>query len=207
MDKKELNRVSNFQRAIFLSFQCTIFITLSSSVYSQQKLEVAALNRVTLNRGDTTYQFYAVKPLSRIKFDQNKNYSWFVKDTILITQSGYDGKLLHGEFKVFHPNKNIIEEGVYKNGLKEGLWRLWYANGTLKQTVHWSKGIVDGKFEEFDQGGKKIRSGFYRNNLFTGHIYVYLQNGSSQKIYYQNGKLVVEKEKAEKPKQNNDKKL
>jgi antitoxin component YwqK of YwqJK toxin-antitoxin module len=73
--------------------------------------------------------------------------------------------------------------------------------------VNWANGSISGNFEEFDQSGRKIRTGSYKNNLFTGHVLVYLQNGSSQKIYYQNGKIVIEKTNTEKPKQSNDKKL
>ncbi len=185
---------------------CLFFLSVVSNSYSQGKIEIAALNRVTLNHDDTIYQFYAVKPQIKIKYHQEKNYYWYVKDTILITQSGLDGRILNGTFKIFYPDKNIMEEGQFKYGLKTGLWKSWYPNGVLRLTVNWLSGTINGDFEEFDPSGRKIRSGSYKNNFFTGHVFIYLQNGSSQKIYYQNGKI-VEKPITEPPKKNNDKKL
>ena len=200
MMKKRYNKTSGIVLITIFSF-----IALNSG--AQEKLEMAALNRVTINHGDTLYQFYAVKIPQKKKFDEEKTYYWFVKDTILVTQSGHDGKLLHGKFHVFYPNKNLMEEGQFKYGLKTGLWKSWHPNGLLRQTVNWMNGSINGNFEEFDQTGRKIRSGSYKNNLFTGHVMVYLQNGGSQRIYYQNGKIVIEKANVEKPKQTNDKKL
>jgi len=183
------------------------FLANSTKCYSQEKLEITALNRITINHGDTVCQFYAIKPPAKTNFSQEKNYYWYVKDTILITQSAFDGKILNGGYKVFYPNKNLLEKGQFKYGLKTGTWKNWYPNGVLRQTVNWSNGNINGSFEEHDQSGRKIRSGTYKNNLFTGHVYVYLENGGSQKIYYQNGKIVIEKAKTENAIKPNDKKL
>jgi hypothetical protein len=185
------------------------FILLAGGIqcYSQDKLEITALNRITINHGDTISQFYVAKPPAKINFSQEKNYHWYVKDTILITQSASDGKILNGDYKVFYPNKNLLEKGRFKYGLKTGTWKNWYPNGVLRQTVNWSNGNINGGFEEHDPSGRMIRSGTYKNNLFTGHVYVYLENGSSQKIYYQNGKIVIEKAKTENAIKPNDKKL
>lgn len=183
----------------------SLFIT--SVTCAQDKPVMAALNRVTLNYSDTVYQFYAEKVPKKIKFRADKSYHWYVKDTILITQYGYDGKLLNGKFNIFYPNKNLMEQGQFKYGLKTGLWKSWHPSGLLKQTVNWADGLRHGSFEEFDPSGRKIRSGTYKNNLFTGQIIIYLQGGTPQQVYYKDGKIVVEEPNAEKSKKPADRQL
>ena len=56
-----------------------------------------------------------------LRFDNRPSISG-IETTILVTQGGYNGRLLNGDFRVFYPNKNLKENGNYQFGLKEGTW-------------------------------------------------------------------------------------
>ena len=58
-------------------------------------------------------------------------YAWYQANAIHSTQGGYSGKLLNGLYTEYYQNKNLKEQGTYKNGLKTGSWRDWKEDGTL----------------------------------------------------------------------------
>ncbi|MGL5890720.1 MAG: hypothetical protein ACRC3B_12585, partial [Bacteroidia bacterium] len=45
-------------------------------------------------------------------------YYWFASNSIQQTENGFDGKLLHGEYKAFYLNNALKESGEFSNGLK-----------------------------------------------------------------------------------------
>ena len=45
-------------------------------------------------------------------------YAWYQANAIHSTQGGYSGKLLNGQYTEYYPNKNLKEQGAYKNGFK-----------------------------------------------------------------------------------------
>jgi hypothetical protein len=99
-----------------------------------------ALDRRIINRRDTLYFFYAVKPAKPIKTVAQKWYSWFGHDTVLSTAGSYNGRVLDGEYKVLYPGGNIKETGNFSMGLKTGVWRSWHPDGSLQGVDHWKNG-------------------------------------------------------------------
>src|SRR5690349_16475193 len=89
---------------------------------AQKMPEMKALNRVILHRGDTVYEFYTSQPPKKLKVDTGRYYYWYRQDSVIVTQGGFAGKLLHGRFIILFPNKNLMEERYYKYGLKDGTW-------------------------------------------------------------------------------------
>ena len=140
-----------------------ILIIIASTIYSQDKLEITALNRITLNRKDTIYQFFVQKAPEKLKVQTDLDYYWFAPDTILVTTGGFDGKLLHGGYKVFYPNKNLKEEGSFDNGSKTGVWRRWDPDGRLLTITNWNKGKKEGPFTEYGPDGKIINNSIYKD--------------------------------------------
>jgi len=136
-------------------------LIISSRAFTQQKLETTALNRITFVKNDTVYRFFILKPGKKVNAKPGLNYYWFKPDTILITNSGYDGRLLNGEYKTFYPNKNIKEYGMFDEGLKTGEWKTWSADGKLLQIYNWKKGHLDGKFIIYSIDGKINQQGNY----------------------------------------------
>ena len=131
--------------------------------YCQDQPETTALNRITLNRKDTIYQFFVQKVPEKFKLQLDQDYFWFAPDTILMTKGAYDGKLLHGSYKVFYPNKNLKEEGYFEHGLRTGLWRTWTIEGRMTAMTNWVKGKKEGPFTEFGPEGNILNSGVYKD--------------------------------------------
>ena len=153
------------------SFLTLTLVLLSLSILCQaqtdEKIEIKATNRQYIKRKDTIYRFYAILPEQPLKVRPDRIYYWCKSDTILTTAGGYDGRLLDGAFAVFYPDKNLEEQGLFKNGLRSGEWKIWYPGGKLHSIVHWEDGIKVGAFTEYDIQGAKLKEGYYKNgNLY-----------------------------------------
>jgi hypothetical protein len=168
----------------------SLFVFINWYCKPQEELKMDALNRVIINKSDTLYQFYAIKPNDKQqRAAGNHYYFWFKSDTILVTRSGFDGKLLHGEYKVFYPNKNLKEQGNFKNGLKTGEWKSWHNNGEIQSVSHWRKGRKDGKLEEYDINGYKIRTAQFNNDSLFRNKQEYSKDTVVSKGQNKNRKL------------------
>ncbi|WP_205511067.1 toxin-antitoxin system YwqK family antitoxin [Longitalea arenae] len=159
-----------------------------------QELDTAPLNRVVLNKSDTIYQFYTIKPTPRKpQLNASDYYYWFRADTVLVTRNGFDGKLLHGEYRSFYPNKNLKESGQFEYGLKSREWKSWFSNGELQSITNWRAGKKEGKFQEFSPDGQRLRSGQYKEDQLWGNITRYSADTIAGKQLYRAGQPVVEK--------------
>ncbi len=69
-------------------------------------------------------------------------YFWYSASQVHATQGGYSGQLLNGVYTEYYKNKNLKEQGAFSRGLKDGLWKSWNTDGTLRQAVIWDQGIV-----------------------------------------------------------------
>lgn len=163
-----------------------------------QELKMQALNRITLNKQDTLFEFYVKKPSKKNKVRKDANYHWFKPDTILITQGGYSEKLLDGSYKVYYPNKNLKEQGSFSFGVKKGVWKNWYPDGKLQSIVNWREGRKEGSFSEYDVSGDKVKSGKYKNDLLSGDLIEYQKNGKKKKFTYKKGFPVIKNPPKEK---------
>jgi hypothetical protein len=161
-------------------------------------LETEALNRIILNRSDTIYQFYTIKPTDKSSgVKESDYYYWFRPDTILVTRGGFDGKLLHGEYRSFYPNKNLKENGRFEYGLKTGEWKSWFSNGELQAVSKWHTGKKEGRFQEFSPNGQLLRAGYYRNNKLYGYLTTYAGDSVVNTLYYRNGNPVIQEKKTD----------
>ncbi|ASS47979.1 MAG: hypothetical protein A3D31_01190 [Candidatus Fluviicola riflensis] len=78
-------------------------------------------------------------------YDNRKIYYWYKSQTVLGTQGGSAGQLLHGAYESFYANKQLCEKGSYTKGLKNGEWNYWQKNGKLVKTEYWSNGRQSGE--------------------------------------------------------------
>jgi hypothetical protein len=130
-----------------LAFISSFLVLISFSVsaqYNGDQLLNDATTRRFMSRHDTLYAFYAISPDRPLKTNIDKTYYWFSKDSIFTTAGGYSGRLLHGEYKVFYPDKSLRESGYFRYGLKDGPWKTWYPDGSLESVVYWKKGNEKG---------------------------------------------------------------
>jgi hypothetical protein len=107
---------------------------------ADEKLVSDVLNERRIIRNDTLLVCYLASDEKIVRPDLNKIYYSFDRDTILRTAGGFAGRLLNGEYKVYYPNKNLYESGWFYYGLKDGDWRTWNPDGSLKKVSHWKRG-------------------------------------------------------------------
>ena len=51
-----------------------------------------------------------------------------------------EGKIRHGQFYYFHPNKNIESFGKYREGKKHGLWLSYHNSGMMEDSTWYDNG-------------------------------------------------------------------
>lgn len=73
--------------------------------------------------------------------------------------------LRQGQWRFFHANGKKAAEGVYKDGLKNGQWSFWYDSGkkTAEGAFHMGKKV--GKWIDYDEQGNKVSEQFYADGV------------------------------------------
>ncbi len=180
-----------------LSILIVCALPFNGNSQSSEELTTTALHRITIEKTDTVYRFYVIKPDISLMASTDLTYFWYKPDTILQTHGGYDGFLLNGLYAVFFPNKNLMEKGSFVNGLKVGEWRSWYPNGKLESVFHWKGGMRQGQFIVYSETSEIIRSGSYKNDLLEGSVFEMSPDGKLEKKEYRKGNLKLDKIKKE----------
>jgi antitoxin component YwqK of YwqJK toxin-antitoxin module len=124
-------------KKILLSF----FLILSAAA-NAQKLPDVGLTKVRINEADKTIVAEIGGTDIHPSAKPNLSYYWYSANQIHSTQGGFSGTLLNGQYTEYYLNKNLKEQGAFKKGLKDDVWKSWNEDGTLKQTVNWHKGLV-----------------------------------------------------------------
>jgi antitoxin component YwqK of YwqJK toxin-antitoxin module len=147
------------KRAILL-----LIITLNNFVGFSQKFEIE--NKFHIKQDDKSIIFRVLDTdESHLKkYDSKKNYYWFKSQKILITQGGSSGSLLNGDYESFYKNNQLAEKGLFKKGLKHGIWRFWGQNGILIHQENWSSGIQIGKQLYYSDQGILEKTILYKSN-------------------------------------------
>ncbi|TWI85741.1 hypothetical protein IQ13_0906 [Lacibacter cauensis] len=173
-----------------------IFFTISISpidMYSQRIKEPVpeSTNRVILNRNDTVYSFYTYKvDLKKMVLNAELFYCWYDKGLINQTQGAYSGRVLNGSYKVFYPNKNLKELGHFNNGLRNGKWTYWQADGIKKREEVWRKGLLDGQVVLYNEKGGVSKVEFYNNGRPSYPRLIYTSDNKVIKTYKKKGTIV-----------------
>jgi antitoxin component YwqK of YwqJK toxin-antitoxin module len=71
--------------------------------------------------------------------------------------------LLHGEYASFYPGGQLKEEGIYINGLREGVWEEMLLTGEKKRGSY-HHGYKSGEWRTYDKSGKLLSYTRYKNN-------------------------------------------
>jgi len=105
---------------------------VAENVYDQQI-------HLTDSTQEITADLLPIKNSPKIKND--RYYFWYFNKVIHSTQGGYTGQLLNGHYVSFYPDKNLKEDGNFKAGLKDGVWKTWDHKGDLTAVTNWDEGI------------------------------------------------------------------
>lgn len=99
-----------------------------------------------------------------------------------------------------------IEEGNYKDNLKQGIWIQYFPGGMIKNKITFKDNRPDGYTVTYFENGKVNEEGIWRNNRWVGNYKLNYENGTVQhefhynesgkrdslnKYYYPNGQLMI----------------
>lgn len=102
-----------------------------------------------------------------------------------------------------------VEEGNYKDDLREGTWKKYWPNGNKRSEINFTLGKPHGLYKIFYQNGKLEEVGFWDDGVNTGDFKRYYDSGNMQQnfhfntkgkrngtqyYYHENGKLALEVE-------------
>lgn len=174
-----------------MKYALITFFCLASTLVIAQKLPDGGVNRIRISDNDKSILAELQTADDWVSVDPHKTYYWYSSNAVHTTQGGYSGKLLNGSYTEYYLNKNLREQGTFKNGLKTGVWKSWNDQGGLLSFMTWQDGTKSGKFELLDDKGMVKTSGTYRSNLLDGIVKSYVSADSATVVKYKNGKVIA----------------
>lgn len=114
------------------------------------------------------------------------------------------GKMAH---KPAYADDQKVEEGMYQDGKKVGIWKEYYPNNSLKSKITFENGRPNGYAIMYHDNGKIKEEGLWQMARWVGDYKLYYENGQVQqefkftaggkregvqKYYYENGQLMIE---------------
>jgi antitoxin component YwqK of YwqJK toxin-antitoxin module len=85
------------------------------------------------------------------------------KDSVWVYYNGSTGK--------------ITAEEIYKKGVKEGTWKIYYPGGEIAETEVYRKGKKNGPYKKYFENGKIRFEGNMINDLLEGKVTLYTSEG------------------------------
>ena len=82
-------------------------------------------------------------------------------DTQII--ESYNRGKFEGEYRVFYPNGNLEQLGVYTANIMEGTWTRFYETGEPMEEVVFVDNNENGPFKEYYQNGHLKAEGYYKD--------------------------------------------
>jgi antitoxin component YwqK of YwqJK toxin-antitoxin module len=79
-----------------------------------------------------------------------------------------------------------LEEGNYSDGVKEGVWKAWYANGNLKHEITFEKGIAKGAAKFYYNDGSIREVGNWQEYRWVGNYRYYHPGGKPAYEWFYN---------------------
>ncbi len=111
------------------------------------------------------------------------------ENSVVLAQGEYIEGLEEGAW--IYKIGNITQKGSYKAGLKDGIWKEYYADGVVKFEGNYVQGLPDGKHKLFYENGKIREEQNYRMGLRDKNWWVFDTEGNVVISYvYANDALV-----------------
>ncbi len=93
-----------------------------------------------------------------------------------------EGMPFNGKMEVKNDQGNLEQIITFKNGLLHGPIISYNADGSVRETGNYKKGIKSGQWMQLDEKGNKVAIAFYEDGLKHGRWYFWNPNG---KIAYE----------------------
>jgi antitoxin component YwqK of YwqJK toxin-antitoxin module len=89
----------------------------------------------------------------------------------------YEDGLLNGEFLLYAANGNLLERGEYLRGQKHGKWTSWNIESLKTGEAFYNNGQKDGKWQVWDEKGVLRYVMFYEAGEKVGNWQIFAENG------------------------------
>ena len=83
----------------------------------------------------------------------------------------------------YNPNATV-EEGSFKNNLKEGVWKRFYPNGKLRSDITYEANRPNGKYSIYYETGVLEEGGTWNRNKNVGEFKRFHSNGNMQQDFF-----------------------
>ncbi|MBI5542196.1 MAG: hypothetical protein HY951_19220 [Bacteroidia bacterium] len=172
--------------AIFILLLAINFVGFTQNPAKLKRTEII------VNNQDSTVK--AIIRLKNVKFKPKDIfvYYWYNSDKIDKNAGGYYGKLLDGKYCVFDRDKNLITQGYFKKGLKNGEWKKWNAKGGLRLIENMKNGLRNGKVISINETGKIITTINYRKGMKNGKCTIVCPDSTIIKKYKKDKEIIKE---------------
>jgi antitoxin component YwqK of YwqJK toxin-antitoxin module len=85
----------------------------------------------------------------------------------------------NGEWKEYFPNGSLRAEGKYNDGKRVGEWVFYHENGNIEQTGYYNDfGEYDGTWRWYYASGELLREEEWFNGLLDGYLVEYAEDGT-----------------------------
>ncbi|MGQ1786468.1 toxin-antitoxin system YwqK family antitoxin [Saccharicrinis sp. GN24d3] len=120
-----------------------------------------------------------------------KQGRWVITENELVVEEGvYVDDLKQGIWKAYYQNRNLKHEINFINGEAKGTARFYYKNGTLRESGNWQLDHWEGSYQYYFESGELSYDWYYNENgKREGEQVYYHANG--KKMYqgkWENGK-------------------
>ncbi|MDG2369011.1 MAG: hypothetical protein P8M12_00065 [Flavobacteriales bacterium] len=75
-----------------------------------------------------------------------------------------------------------VEEGVYNNSRKNGVWKKYWPNGKLKSEILYKRGHSTGAYTTYFKNGNVEEQGTMRNGFLVGDYQLNWENGKTRQV-------------------------
>jgi antitoxin component YwqK of YwqJK toxin-antitoxin module len=89
----------------------------------------------------------------------------------------YLSQLKNLKTEKFYRNGNLQREANYKDGKRNGLYRVWHYNGKLEKEMNYKDGRIEGLYREWYLNGKLFEESNYKDGELDGLSRNWYENG------------------------------
>jgi hypothetical protein len=83
-------------------------------------------------------------------------------------KTGGGAPVKEGLFRLYYPNGSTMIEGQYHDGKQIGEWKTWFQNGQQSAIDHYTGGVQDGPHSAWYDNGQPAAQGNYVNGKREG---------------------------------------
>ena len=104
-----------------------------------------------------TDRYNRVHEMGNYHYGLKEGYFRTDSDGILESESYYKYGKKDSLYTQYWGNGNKVREGMYEDGIQEGVWKSWYQNGQIESEVTFLNGKPIGEMKNFDSTGTSIQ--------------------------------------------------